>query len=142
MPQDISGYDVGALLYCPANAHHTVAQAVAAERLPRPLSPALGLGAASFGKWGIVPVLWVIAALAVANFFVKGGQETLHTKKMGLIDGAKQALGVGIACAIVGVIIGVLTLAGAAGGLSSCTALGSRIFAYRHQSRWRRSRRT
>ena len=30
MPQDISGYDVGALLYCPANAHHTVAQAVAA----------------------------------------------------------------------------------------------------------------
>ena len=34
MPQDISGYDVGALLYCPANAHHTVAQAVAAERLP------------------------------------------------------------------------------------------------------------
>ena len=75
---------------------------------------ALGLGAASFGKWGIVPVLWVIAALVVANFFVKGGQDTLHTMKMGLIDGAKQALGVGIACAIVGVIIGVLTLTGAA----------------------------
>ena len=36
MPQDISGYDVGALLYCPANAHHTVAQAVAAGRLPHP----------------------------------------------------------------------------------------------------------
>ena len=43
MPQDISGYDVGALLYCPANAHHTVAQAVAAERLPRPFSLALCL---------------------------------------------------------------------------------------------------
>ena len=43
MPQDISGYDVGALLYCPANAHHTVSQAVAAERLPRPFSLALCL---------------------------------------------------------------------------------------------------
>ncbi len=75
---------------------------------------ALGLGAASFGKWGIGPVLAVIAALVVGNFFVKGGEKTLHTMKTGLIDGAKQALGVGIACAIVGVIIGVLTLTGAA----------------------------
>jgi len=75
---------------------------------------ALGLGAATFIKWGIVPVLGVIAALTIANFFIKGGQETLHTMKMGLVDGAKQALAVGIACAIVGVIIGVLTLTGAA----------------------------
>ena len=75
---------------------------------------ALGLGAASFAKWGIVPVLWVIAALVVANYFVKGGSKTLHTMKASLIDGAKQALGVGIACAVVGVIIGVLTLTGAA----------------------------
>ena len=75
---------------------------------------ALGLGAASFAKWGIVPVLWVIGALVLANYFVKGGGKTLHTMKSGLIDGAKQALGVGIACAIVGVIIGVLTLTGAA----------------------------
>jgi TRAP transporter 4TM/12TM fusion protein len=74
----------------------------------------LGLGAAAFIQWGIVPVLGVIALLAAANFFVKGGQKTLHTMKMGMIDGAKQALGVGIACAIVGVIIGVLTLTGAA----------------------------
>ncbi|MDD4507158.1 MAG: TRAP transporter fused permease subunit, partial [Sulfurospirillaceae bacterium] len=75
---------------------------------------AIGLGAASFGKWGIVPVLGVIVIMVIANFFVKGGKETLHTMKMGLVDGAKQALGVGIACAIVGVIIGVLTLTGAA----------------------------
>ena len=74
----------------------------------------LGLGAASFGKWGIVPVLGVIALLTIANVFVKGGKKTLHTMNMGLVDGAKQALGVGIACAIVGVIIGVLTLTGAA----------------------------
>jgi len=75
---------------------------------------ALGLGAASFAKWGIQPVLGVIALLVVACFFVKGGSKTLHTMRSGLIDGAKQALGVGIACAIVGVIIGVLTLTGAA----------------------------
>ena len=75
---------------------------------------AMGLGAASFFEWGIVPVLWLIMALVVVSFFVKGGKETLHTMRMGLIDGAKQALAVGIACAIVGVIIGVLTLTGAA----------------------------
>lgn len=74
----------------------------------------LGLGAASFAKWGIVPVLGVIGVLVVANFAVKGGQATLRTMKAGMVDGAKQALGVGIACAIVGVIIGVLTLTGAA----------------------------
>jgi TRAP transporter 4TM/12TM fusion protein len=74
----------------------------------------LGLGAASFAKWGIVPVLGVIGVLVAANFAVKGGQATLRTMKAGMVDGAKQALGVGIACAIVGVIIGVLTLTGAA----------------------------
>ena len=34
--------------------------------------------------------------------------------RSGLVDGARQALPVGLACAIVGVIIGVLTLTGAA----------------------------
>ena len=75
---------------------------------------ALGLSAASFIEWGIVPVLGVIAFLVVLNFIVQGGRDTLQTMKNALIDGAKQALGVGIACAIVGVIIGVLTLTGAA----------------------------
>ena len=75
---------------------------------------AMGLGAASFAKWGIQPVMAIIAALAVGNLFVHGGKKTLHTMKMSLVDGAKQALPVGIACAVVGVIIGVLTLTGAA----------------------------
>lgn len=75
---------------------------------------ALGLSAASFIEWGIVPVLGVIALLVCVNFWVQGGRDTLRTMKTALIDGAKQALGVGIACAIVGVIIGVLTLTGAA----------------------------
>ncbi len=75
---------------------------------------AMGLAAASFAKWGIQPVMAVIAALAVGNLFVQGGKKTLHTMKMSLVDGARQALPVGVACAIVGVIIGVLTLTGAA----------------------------
>lgn len=75
---------------------------------------AMGLAAASFAEWGIQPVMAVIAALAVANLFVHGGRKTLHTMKMSLVDGAKQALPVGVACAVVGVIIGVLTLTGAA----------------------------
>ena len=75
---------------------------------------AMGLAAASFAKWGIQPVMAVIAALAVGNLFVHGGTKTLHTMKMSLVDGARQALPVGIACAVVGVIIGILTLTGAA----------------------------
>ncbi|MFA6313035.1 MAG: TRAP transporter permease [Sterolibacterium sp.] len=74
----------------------------------------LGLGAASFAKWGIGPVLVVIAALVAGNLVVKGGRKTLHVMRMSLVDGAQQALPVGIACAVVGVIIGVLTLTGAA----------------------------
>src|ERR1035437_9656952 len=75
---------------------------------------AMGLAAASFAKWVIQPVMAVIAALAVGNLFVQGGNKPLHTMKMSLVEGAKQALPVGMACAIVGVIIGVLALTGAA----------------------------
>jgi TRAP transporter 4TM/12TM fusion protein len=75
---------------------------------------AVGLTASLFAKWGIYPVLALIAALVAISFSVKGGMKTLHNLKMSLVDGAKQALAVGVACAIVGVIIGVLTLTGAA----------------------------
>ncbi|HEX3063032.1 MAG TPA: TRAP transporter large permease subunit, partial [Usitatibacter sp.] len=52
--------------------------------------------------------------LVAVVFFLRGGRETLGIMRASLIDGARQALPVGIACAIVGVIIGVLTLTGAA----------------------------
>lgn len=74
----------------------------------------IALAASSFLEWGIVPVLGVITLLVILNFVVQGGRDTLKIMKTALVDGAKQALGVGIACAIVGVIIGVLTLTGAA----------------------------
>ncbi|MBI4984310.1 MAG: TRAP transporter permease [Rhodocyclales bacterium] len=75
---------------------------------------AVGLGASTFAQWGIVPVLAVILALVAISFSVRGGRHVLHTLKMSLVDGAKQALPVGLACAIVGVIVGVLSLTGAA----------------------------
>ncbi|GLW61752.1 hypothetical protein Hthe01_21010 [Hydrogenophilus thermoluteolus] len=46
------------------------------------------------------------------------GRNTLHLVRESLVVGAMQALPVGVACAIVGVIIGVLTLTGAATSLA------------------------
>jgi len=79
---------------------------------------ATGLAAAvlvkQMGQWGVYPLLALIAGLVAWASLVKGGRKTLHIIKMSLVDGAKQALPVGVACAIVGVIIGILTLTGAA----------------------------
>ena len=79
---------------------------------------ALGLAAALFvermDRWGIVPLLALITALVAQTFAVHGGRKTLHAITASLADGARQALPVGVACAVVGVIIGVLTLTGAA----------------------------
>jgi TRAP transporter 4TM/12TM fusion protein len=74
----------------------------------------LGVGTASFFEYGIWPIVIMIAALVALNFVIKGGRETLRIMRGSLADGAKQAVAVGVACAIVGVIIGVLTLTGAA----------------------------
>ncbi|MFA7292279.1 MAG: TRAP transporter permease [Rhodocyclaceae bacterium] len=75
---------------------------------------AIGLAAATFAKWGIWVIIALIVALAALCLSVKGGRKTLQTMKDSLVDGARQALPVGVACAIVGVIIGILTLTGAA----------------------------
>ena len=75
---------------------------------------AIGLGASLFAQAGIYAVLAVIAALVAISFSIKGGQHVLHTLKMSLVDGAKQAIPVGLACAIVGVIVGILSLTGIA----------------------------
>ncbi|WP_334187330.1 TRAP transporter permease [Noviherbaspirillum sp.] len=75
---------------------------------------ATGLAAATFLEFGIYPILGVIGFLCLCCFFIQGGHKTLQTMKSSLVDGAKQGLVVGVACAVVGVIIGVLTLTGAA----------------------------
>jgi TRAP transporter 4TM/12TM fusion protein len=75
---------------------------------------AVGLGASLLVKWGVYPVLLVIGLLVLGCLGVQGGRQTLLIMRDSLVDGARQALPVGVACAIVGVIIGILTLTGAA----------------------------
>lgn len=75
---------------------------------------AIGFGSGTLVKWGVYPVLAVIGVLMAVCLAVRGGRDTLRLLRDSLIDGARQALPVGVACAIVGVIIGVLTLTGAA----------------------------
>ena len=75
---------------------------------------ALGLAAAAFMKFGVNVLAAVIAALVLACVFFKGGRETLAICRDSLAEGAKNALPVGIACAIVGIVIGTLTLTGIA----------------------------
>ncbi|RID91576.1 TRAP transporter permease [Gemmobacter lutimaris] len=74
----------------------------------------LGLIAAAFLKFGIHIVALAVAGLVVANIFVAGGRKTLADVRDALADGARTALPVGIACALVGIIIGTMTLTGAA----------------------------
>jgi TRAP transporter 4TM/12TM fusion protein len=74
----------------------------------------LGLTVAAFFKFGVWPLVIAIAILVAINFVIKGGGVTLALMRASLIAGARQAIPVGVACAIVGVIIGVLTLTGAA----------------------------
>jgi len=97
------------------------------------------LGASNAGRFGAFPLraaFWVVIAVASAALFevsgitglfvvigvligacllAAGTRATLNMCVNALSDGARQALGVGIACALVGVIIGVMTLTGLAG---------------------------
>ncbi|SOC04279.1 TRAP transporter 4TM/12TM fusion protein [Rhodobacter sp. JA431] len=74
----------------------------------------LGLIAAAFFQFGLPVVLAALGVLIALNALSKGGRETLLLCRDSLAEGAKTALPVGIACALVGVIIGVMTLTGAA----------------------------
>ena len=74
----------------------------------------IGLAASSFLKYGIGAIIALALLMAAVLCFVKGGRETLRTALFALADGARHALPVGVACALVGVIIGILTLTGAA----------------------------
>jgi TRAP transporter 4TM/12TM fusion protein len=78
---------------------------------------ALGLGAAAFMRFGVNVLALVIGALVLACLAFKGGRETLAICRDSLAQGAKNALPVGIACAIVGIVIGTLTLTGIASTL-------------------------
>ncbi|CUB06275.1 TRAP transporter permease [Tepidiphilus thermophilus] len=79
----------------------------------------LGLICAAFFRWGIAPVLVLIAVLVLACAFLPKSRPILPDLVAALAEGARQALPVGIACAQVGVIIGVMTLTGAASSFAN-----------------------
>jgi TRAP transporter 4TM/12TM fusion protein len=74
----------------------------------------VGLAAAAFLEFGVNLLVLVLAGLALACLLFNGGRQSLIICRDALADGAKNALPVGIACAIVGIIIGTLTLTGIA----------------------------
>ena len=64
-----------------------------------------------------IAALAMVALVAISAVF-KGGRATIQLVVGALADGARNAVGVGIACALVGVLIGVATLTGAAAKLA------------------------
>jgi TRAP transporter 4TM/12TM fusion protein len=74
----------------------------------------LALLVASLSRNGleIVPVACVVGALALVAAITSGGRATLVACRDSLADSAKSALAVGMACAIVGSIIGMMTQTG------------------------------
>ncbi|MGF7177163.1 TRAP transporter permease [Azospirillum doebereinerae] len=61
----------------------------------------------------------LVALLVIPCLFFKGGRVTLALVVGSIADGAKNAVGVGVACALVGVLIGVMTLTGLASSFAS-----------------------
>lgn len=74
----------------------------------------IGIASSAFYKLGITAVFGVIAVLVGALVFIRGGRETLSLCVEALAEGARHALPVAVACALVGVIIATMTLTGAA----------------------------
>jgi TRAP transporter 4TM/12TM fusion protein len=72
----------------------------------------LALACAASIAASVTLVLAVVAALALWNAVSGRGRLTLQACVEALADGARQALPVGLACAVVGIVIGTMTLTG------------------------------
>jgi TRAP transporter 4TM/12TM fusion protein len=73
---------------------------------------ALVVAAVSRNGLEIIPVASVVGALLLITALTRGGRATLTACRDSLADSAKSALTVGMACAIVGSIIGMMTQTG------------------------------
>ncbi|MGX1317406.1 TRAP transporter 4TM/12TM fusion protein [Bradyrhizobium sp. USDA 377] len=73
---------------------------------------ALVVAALSRDGLQIVPVATVVVGLVVITAFVRGGFKALRECRDALAESAKSAITVGMACAIVGVIIGMMSQTG------------------------------
>ena len=82
----------------------------------------LGLAAALLSRVAGLRVettaLILVLALVVVGLFLRDGRADLRQLLAAMVDAAKAALGVGVACALVGILIGVCTLTGLASDLA------------------------
>src|SRR5919107_2315158 len=72
----------------------------------------LALVSAASLTFSVTLVLAIVAVLVLWNAFAGRGRETLRACVDALADGARQALPVGLACAVVGIVIGTMTRTG------------------------------
>ncbi|WPP01590.1 TRAP transporter permease [Pseudomonas sp. HR96] len=91
-----------------------VALRVSAFKLRCAFWVALGLLCTAFFQLGIAVVFAVIAGLIGLCAWHKGSHATLRLCLQALVEGARHVVPVGVACALVGVIIGVVSLTGVA----------------------------
>ncbi|MDY0309466.1 MAG: TRAP transporter permease [Castellaniella sp.] len=74
----------------------------------------LGIACAGFIQFGVTDFFVIIAALTAVLLVRKHGRDTLRLALNSLAEGARNALSVAAACALVGVIIGIINLTGVA----------------------------
>ncbi|RPE66704.1 TRAP transporter 4TM/12TM fusion protein [Tibeticola sediminis] len=77
----------------------------------------LGLACAGFFRFGVGTFFVVIAVLLALTYARRVGANARRLALLALADGARHALPVAIACALVGVIIGIINLTGVAAEL-------------------------
>ncbi|HSM22836.1 MAG TPA: TRAP transporter large permease subunit, partial [Rubrivivax sp.] len=88
----------------------------------------LGFACAGFLQFGVMTFFVVTAVLVTLLLVLRTGQDARRLAVRALADGARHALPVAVACALVGVIIGVINLTGVA------AEFGGRIIAVGEQS--------
>lgn len=88
----------------------------------------LGIACSGFFKFGVGAFFVITAVLVAFSYLRRTGADARKLAVKALVDGARHALPVAVACALVGVIIGVINLTGVA------AELGGRIIAVGEQS--------
>jgi len=77
----------------------------------------LGFACAGFYQFGVGTFFVIVALLVALTYVLRRGGDARALAVQALVDGARHALPVAIACALVGVIIGVINLTGVAAEL-------------------------
>jgi TRAP transporter 4TM/12TM fusion protein len=77
----------------------------------------LGIACAGFIEFGVIAFFVIVLLLVALTYIRKVGGDARKLAILALVNGARHALPVAIACALVGVIIGVINLTGVAAEL-------------------------